>query len=40
MNGGLAGLVIVSMRDLITTIVTKGGCGFLDQTLVGCRLHQ
>ena len=40
MSGGLGGLVIVSMRDLITAIAAKGGCSFLDQTLVECRPHQ
>ena len=34
MSGGLAGLVIVPMRDLITTIAAKGGRGFLGQTFV------
>lgn len=34
MSGGLAVLVIVSIRDLITAIAAKSGCGFLDQTFV------
>ena len=34
MSGDLAGFVIVSMRDLITTIAAKSGRSFLSQTFV------